>query len=67
LKAVREVWDDHVACMKKLRDVLKYMVCLLLLSFERNRSTHYYPCSHRIKFIRLPLEMDMIQCRRSGT
>lgn len=25
LKAVREVWDDHVACMKKLRDVLKYM------------------------------------------
>lgn len=26
LKSVREVWDDHVACMKKLRDVLKYMV-----------------------------------------
>ncbi|KAA1130584.1 Cullin-3, variant 2 [Puccinia graminis f. sp. tritici] len=25
LKSVREVWDDHVACMKKLRDVLKYM------------------------------------------
>lgn len=25
LKAVRDVWDDHVACMKKLRDVLKYM------------------------------------------
>ncbi|KAI8450296.1 cullin-4A [Phakopsora pachyrhizi] len=25
LKAVRGVWDDHVACMKKLRDVLKYM------------------------------------------
>ncbi|MBW0469608.1 hypothetical protein O181_009323 [Austropuccinia psidii MF-1] len=25
LKAVREVWDDHVTCMKKLRDVLKYM------------------------------------------
>ncbi|KAH9808719.1 Cullin [Melampsora americana] len=25
LKSVREVWDDHVTCMKKLRDVLKYM------------------------------------------
>lgn len=26
LKSVRDVWDGHVACMKKLRDVLKYMV-----------------------------------------
>ncbi|KAH8914044.1 hypothetical protein BT69DRAFT_1254275 [Atractiella rhizophila] len=26
LKVVREVWDDHLATMKKLRDVLKYMV-----------------------------------------
>lgn len=26
LENVRDVWDDHVACMSKLRDVLKYMV-----------------------------------------
>lgn len=34
LKAVRDVWDDHVACMKKLRDVLKYMVCPPRLSLS---------------------------------
>lgn len=26
LDRLREVWDDHMACMSKLRDVLKYMV-----------------------------------------
>ena len=26
LDRVRTVWDDHMACMSKLRDVLKYMV-----------------------------------------
>lgn len=26
LKAVRDTWDDHCACMGKLRDVLKYVV-----------------------------------------
>lgn len=26
LKVVREVWDDHVGSMSKLRDLLKYMV-----------------------------------------
>lgn len=26
LKAVRDTWDDHCACMSKLRDVLKYVV-----------------------------------------
>lgn len=25
LKAIRDAWDDHCACMKKLRDVLKYV------------------------------------------
>lgn len=25
LKAMKEVWDDHCACMAKLRDVLKYV------------------------------------------
>lgn len=31
LKAVRNVWDDHTGSMSKLRDMLKYMVCSLLL------------------------------------
>jgi len=26
LKAVRDTWDDHCACMSKIRDVLKYVV-----------------------------------------
>lgn len=26
LDRIREVWIDHIACMSKLRDVLKYMV-----------------------------------------
>lgn len=26
LTQLREVWNDHIACMSKLRDVLKYMV-----------------------------------------
>lgn len=26
LKVVKEIWDDHVACMGKLRDVFKYLV-----------------------------------------
>lgn len=26
LAAVKSIWDDHVACLSKLRDVLKYMV-----------------------------------------
>mgnify|MGYP001570438998 FL=1 len=26
LDRVKAVWDDHMACMSKLRDVLKYMV-----------------------------------------
>ena len=26
LDRLRDVWDDHMACMSKLRDVLKYMV-----------------------------------------
>lgn len=29
LAAVKGVWDDHVACLSKLRDVLKYMVRLM--------------------------------------
>ena len=28
LDRVREVWVDHLACMSKLRDILKYMVSL---------------------------------------
>jgi len=27
LNAVKQVWDDHLVCMSKLKDVLKYMVC----------------------------------------
>lgn len=27
LTAVKQVWDDHLVCMSKLKDVLKYMVC----------------------------------------
>lgn len=27
LKALKGVWDDHISCMGKVRDVLKYMVC----------------------------------------
>ena len=26
LKAIRDVWDDHIGSMSKLRDLLKYMV-----------------------------------------
>lgn len=26
LKAIRDTWDDHCACMSKLRDILKYVV-----------------------------------------
>lgn len=26
LKAIRDAWDDHEACTKKLKDVLKYVV-----------------------------------------
>lgn len=26
LDRLREVWDDHIACMSKIRDVLKYLV-----------------------------------------
>lgn len=26
LDSLREVWEDHMACMSKLRDVFKYMV-----------------------------------------
>jgi cullin 3 len=26
LKAIRDTWDDHCACMSKVRDVLKYVV-----------------------------------------
>lgn len=35
LKAVKGVWDDHVSCMRKLRDVLKYMVSSLYSLLER--------------------------------
>lgn len=26
LDRLRDVWNDHIACMSKLRDVLKYLV-----------------------------------------
>lgn len=29
LAALKAVWDDHTACMSKLKDLLKYMVGLL--------------------------------------
>lgn len=32
LDRIRDVWDDHIVCMGKLRDVLKYLV--------RQRSRH---------------------------
>lgn len=37
LDRVRDLWDDHIACMGKLRDILKYMVsCFFtLLAFDR--------------------------------
>lgn len=30
LTAVKQVWDDHLVCMSKLKDVLKYMVRTIL-------------------------------------
>lgn len=30
LRAVRDSWDDHIGSMSKLRDILKYMVRLLV-------------------------------------
>jgi cullin 3 len=30
LNALRGVWDDHTACMSKLKDLLKYMVSSLV-------------------------------------
>lgn len=29
LRTIKQVWEDHVAIMKKMQLVLKYMVCLL--------------------------------------
>lgn len=29
LKAIRDVWDDHIGSMTKLRDLLKYMVSVV--------------------------------------
>lgn len=34
LKAVKGVWDDHISCMGKIRDVLKYMVHPLVAANE---------------------------------
>ena len=33
LKALKSVWDDHTGSMRKLKDVLKYMVRLLRSEF----------------------------------
>lgn len=33
LKAVKGVWEDHTGSMRKLKDVLKYMVCRLAFLF----------------------------------
>ena len=35
LAAVKGVWDDQVACLSKLRDVLKYMVRFALLGPQK--------------------------------
>lgn len=34
LKALRRIWDDHVGSMSKLRDILKYMVCISYSSIQ---------------------------------
>ena len=49
LKAVKGVWEDHTGSMRKLKDVLKYMVSLgILCSCSRcrtrcTRSRQEYP------------------------
>lgn len=42
LKAVKGVWEDHTGSMRKLKDVLKYMVShpLLIMPTARTRCIH---------------------------
>lgn len=45
LAALKSVWDDHTACMSKLKDLLKYMVCCN----QNEPSCIIKSCSHRTR------------------
>ena len=60
LKAIRKVWDDHTSSLSKLRDVLKYMVRVML---------SHIACSllHVSLSFRIVCTRRLLECQKSGT
>lgn len=53
LSAVKSTWEDHKVCMRKLRDVLKYMVRgVSMLTFgqteDKRRDRDSFPLCSRL-------------------
>jgi hypothetical protein len=62
LDRLRDVWEDHTACMSKLKDVLKYLV-------RRSRSSRSFPigADHRLIVDRTNSGLDPQTFRKSSS
>ncbi|PWN43253.1 Cullin-domain-containing protein [Ceraceosorus guamensis] len=77
LRAVRDVWDDHEACIRKLKDVLKYVDRVYVakaqvpeiydLGLELFRDTVLFATTHEIRLHLYHTLLIQIQLEREGS